>query len=53
MSSKTSAEDREEFKKAFIIFDRDADGKISKEELGLVRDKITTRIHGEGLLGGL
>jgi Ca2+-binding EF-hand superfamily protein len=39
MSSKVSSDDMAEFSKAFIIFDRDADGKVSIEELKLVRKK--------------
>ena len=39
MSSKVTSDDMAEFSKAFIIFDRDADGKVSIEELKLVRKK--------------
>ena len=37
MSSKVKSADMEEFSKAFIIFDRDADGTVSMDELKLVR----------------
>eukprot|EP00938_MAST-03A_sp_MAST-3A-sp1_P003772 g3772.t1 len=35
MSSKVTSADMEEFSKAFIIFDRDADGTVSMDELKL------------------
>ena len=49
MSNSASAEDKEKFAQAFIIFDRNGDGSVNADEFKQALAALLTKLKAEGM----